>query len=359
MANGTQVTVLEKGDAWSRVSTPQGLTGYASNEYLSFFEGDGSSSGSTTTIYANVTASALYLRSGPGTGYPSITLLPNGKQVTVLEKGGAWSKVTVDGLTGYCSSEYLSFSTISSGGGTSTAYPFTAYVTASSLNIRSGPGTNYSCIGGIPYGGQISVVAQAAEGWYQITYGGVSGYVSAQYVSTTAPSTGSGSSTSGSGSGSDYTPPAGLTGTAAENIVAIAASQIGYVEGSNNDTKYGIAYGMNHQPWCHMFVWWCARQAGIYDDVIPTTAYCPYGVSWYSARGAFHYRGDGYTPRPGDLIYFDWNYNNSSDHVGIVETVVGNTVYTIEGNTSGRVARRSYALGNGTIMGYGVPSYNW
>jgi hypothetical protein len=46
-----------------------------------------------------------------------------------------------------------------------------------------------------------------------------------------------------------------------------------------------------------------------------------------------------------------------SDHVGIVERADGTTVYTIEGNTSDSVARRSYALDSVKIMGYGVPIY--
>ena len=91
----------------------------------------------------------------------------------------------------------------------------------------------------------MSVVGEAGDGWLKITYGGITGCVSAQYVSTTKPtSSGGNNSTSGGGSGYDYTPPEGLTGTAAENIIAIAASQIGYQEGYNNDTKYGIAFGI-------------------------------------------------------------------------------------------------------------------
>ncbi len=45
-----------------------------------------------------------------------------------------------------------------------------------------------------------------------------------------------------------------------------------------------------------------------------------------------------------------------STHTGIVEKVENGTVYTIEGNTSDQVARRSYSLSDGSILGYGPPS---
>ena len=45
-------------------------------------------------------------------------------------------------------------------------------------------------------------------------------------------------------------------------IIAIAAKEIGYKEYQGNNNKYGVWYGMNNQPWCAMFVSWCADQVG-------------------------------------------------------------------------------------------------
>ena len=59
-------------------------------------------------------------------------------------------------------------------------------------------------------------------------------------------------------------------------------------------------------------------------------------------------------PAPGTLIFFDWNGDGTSDHVGIVEKIEGSTVYTVEGNSSDAVNKRSYDINNGTIMGYGI-----
>ncbi|MEQ2370984.1 CHAP domain-containing protein, partial [Blautia sp. CLA-JM-H16] len=46
--------------------------------------------------------------------------------------------------------------------------------------------------------------------------------------------------------------------------------------------------------------------------------------------------------------------DGTSDHVGIVEKTEGSTVYTVEGNSSDAVNKRSYDINNGTIMGYGI-----
>lgn len=63
-----------------------------------------------------------------------------------------------------------------------------------------------------------------------------------------------------------------------------------------------------------------------------------------------------YTPLPGDLIFFDWNVDSVVDaqHVGVVLTIENDYIYTIEGNSAGRVAVRKYAMDDKRIMGYGV-----
>ena len=48
-----------------------------------------------------------------------------------------------------------------------------------------------------------------------------------------------------------------------ENMLTIAESQLGYRETAENYTKYGKWYGMDGQPWCAMFVSWCARMSGV------------------------------------------------------------------------------------------------
>lgn len=122
---------------------------------------------------------------------------------------------------------------------------------------------------------------------------------------------------------------------------------------SNNITPYGIWYGMNGQPWCAMFVSWCAYQAGVLESTVPRFAYCPYGVSWYRGKGRFG-AGGSYLPKCGDTIFFGSRITGEINHTGIVTAVTGSKVTAIEGNSSDRVRSRTYELEDPYIYGYGI-----
>jgi hypothetical protein len=72
---------------------------------------------------------------------------------------------------------------------------------------------------------------------------------------------------------------------------------------------------------------------------------------------------DARTPKPGDIIFYDWQDNGIgdnkgwSDHVGIVEKVSGTTITIIEGNKNNAVERRIINVNAKGIRGYGVPKY--
>lgn len=158
-----------------------------------------------------------------------------------------------------------------------------------------------------------------------------------------------------------------------EKMIETAVSQLGYLEkatnayldnktanaGYNNYTKYGKWYGLNGEPWCDMFVSWCADQAGE-SAAVGKYAYCPSHVQFFKGKGQWFAKG-AKTPQRGDIIFF-----GDADHVGIVESVSGGYVHTIEGNTratgystnGGGVYRKSYPLASEYIMGYGRPSYS-
>ncbi len=148
------------------------------------------------------------------------------------------------------------------------------------------------------------------------------------------------------------------TGNQAYDIFCVAFTQVGYAEGNNNKTKYGEWYPMNYNPWCAMFVSWCAEQAGIPTSVIPKHASCDVGVNWFKNKGRWYnspYHGGTYTPVMGDIIYF--GVVGDSDHVGIVHSVSGGRVYTIEGNASDMCMAKNYDVGSSKILGYGHPAY--
>ncbi len=140
------------------------------------------------------------------------------------------------------------------------------------------------------------------------------------------------------------------------DLVAVALSQVGNVGGET----YWRWYGFDERvDWCAIFVSWCANECGYLENgVLPSFAVCYVGEDWFKARE--QWQDNTYTPNPGDIIFFDWDYpdeggqDGTPNHVGIVEKVEDGTVYTIEGNSGDSCRQKSYAVGYYEIYGYGI-----
>lgn len=151
-----------------------------------------------------------------------------------------------------------------------------------------------------------------------------------------------------------------LTPRTRDAVLQIAAWQIGILENpaGSNKVKYAQDYGMNGQPWCVMFVWWCFREAGFN---LYKTASCTTLTNRYKAAGQWVTSGF----KPGDIVMFDFSgKKGKTEHCGIVESVDkdGNLI-TIEGNTGaanqsngGAVMRRARNLK--FVTGACRPNYN-
>jgi hypothetical protein len=114
--------------------------------------------------------------------------------------------------------------------------------------------------------------------------------------------------------------------------------------------------------WCSTFVSAVAIKCG-YTDIIPTECGCQQQIELFKKIGAWE-ENENRVPNAGDIIFYDWNDNGIgdnrgySDHVGIVESVSGNTIAVIEGNYNNGVGRRYIAVNAKSIRGYGVPKYD-
>lgn len=141
---------------------------------------------------------------------------------------------------------------------------------------------------------------------------------------------------------------AGLFGS--QQIVSVAMRQIG----NSGGQKFWSWYGFDSRvEWCACFVSWCADQSGLIESGnVPKFSLCSDGVTWF--QGKNKWQSGGTTPLAGMIIFFDWDHDGTSDHVGIVEKCEGGRVYTIEGNSSDQVRQRNYAVDYSSIMGYGV-----
>lgn len=124
--------------------------------------------------------------------------------------------------------------------------------------------------------------------------------------------------------------------TSVDKVLQIAQSEVGYIEGKHGYSKYGAWYnqpGYAHAAWCATFVSWVFERACLPLGNIQHPkgfAYCPSGVAYFRSIGRFYSY-----PQKGDIVFFDWQTDGVSDHVGIVKEVYANNmIQTIEGNTS-------------------------
>ena len=155
----------------------------------------------------------------------------------------------------------------------------------------------------------------------------------------------------------------------ASEILKIAAGEIGYTESpaNSNKTKYGEAYGWNGVAWCVIFLWWCFHEAGASELFYGggKTASCGQLRTYAVENKQWITDGD---YRVGDLVIFDFpGTSATTDHIGIVESVNGSVLTTIEGNTSptdsgsqyngGCVARKKRNTLKTKIVGAYRPEY--
>lgn len=168
-------------------------------------------------------------------------------------------------------------------------------------------------------------------------------------------------------------------------LLAIAEQELGYVEGGNNYSKYGVWSGDPNAAWCAEFICWCVNQldqqqgSELLNTVYPKYSGQNTGRDWYIKRGRFVYRKgycpdwgyqwlkgsdhylskNEYIPRPGDLMFFSYNEAGDTEHVALVTHCTRDEfgevyVHVLEGNNPDRVQRNSYPLDDSQVLGFGL-----
>ncbi|MBN1678978.1 MAG: SH3 domain-containing protein [Anaerolineae bacterium] len=188
-------------NTWWQI-TYGGVTGWVSGVYTNLQAGtninqipitDGSAAPTPGVI--SVTANLnLNMRSGPGVEYGVVGWLPGGTsaQVTGRNVANTWWQISYSGVTGWISGGY---STLQAGADVNqipitwgTPTPAAIMLTAQlNLNMRSGPSVGYAVVGWLPVGQSAQVIGRSpTTGWWQITYNGVTGWVSGRYTALQA-----------------------------------------------------------------------------------------------------------------------------------------------------------------------------
>jgi uncharacterized protein YgiM (DUF1202 family) len=314
-----------------------------------------------------ITASALNIRSGPGTGNSIVGKAYKGQTVTILESKNGWHKVTLSsGTTGWGSGDYIKTGSQSS---TPTTASGTGTITASALNIRSGSGTGNSIVGKA-YKGQTVTILESQGGWYKVKLSnGTTGWGSGDYIrtgtqsSTPAPTpevapapvesaSGTGTITASalnirSGAGTGYSV---VTKAYRGQAVELLASQNGWykVKLSNGTTGWASGSYVTKGSQAPQESVTEAPSRGTDRSAAINLAYAQMGKSYrWGAEGPSSFDCSGFTtyvyknalgksiPRtssaqsrygasvskdqlqPGDLVFFDTDRDGDVNHVGI------------------------------------------
>lgn len=143
-------------------------------------------------------------------------------------------------------------------------------------------------------------------------------------------------------------------------LLEVAKEELGYREKDGGYTKYGDWYGKTYEggddyyataPWCDMFLAWAAKKTGVEDWAGEFAATIQH-ANWFKKKDAW-----GTEPEPGALVFFAWSGSKdivAISHVGLVESVKGSTLRTIEANTDGVYLKRK-TRDVSDVVGYGYP----
>lgn len=162
-------------------------------------------------------------------------------------------------------------------------------------------------------------------------------------------------------------------GKYASEMIKLAKSWVGKKE-SDGSHKSIIDIYNAHKPlargykvkytdsWCATTISALAIKLG-YTDIIPTECSCQQMIELCKAKGIW-IENENRTPKAGEIIFYDWNDNGVgdnkgwADHVGLVESVTGNTIVVIEGNYGDAVKHRTLTVNAKGIRGYASPKYD-
>ena len=180
LSKGAKVEVITKlPSGWYKIKY-KGTYGYVLGKYVKL----NTPQQDEKVIATGKTTAQLNVRKGSSTKYAKIGSLSKGAKVEIVSKlSNGWYKIKYKGTYGYVSGAYVKLDSEQPKPGEDEKIIATGKTTVSSLNVRSGPSSNYSKLGILTKWTKVEVVERYSNGWYKIKYKGSYGYVSGAYVS--------------------------------------------------------------------------------------------------------------------------------------------------------------------------------
>ncbi|HET9015151.1 MAG TPA: SH3 domain-containing protein [Thermomicrobiaceae bacterium] len=341
---GASVTILggpktaADGSAWYNVQSGS-VKGWVISTYLSL---PPVKQGSTLVV-TGTNGNGLRLRNGASLNSSTLTVMPDGTQVSVVgadktdAQGIDWANVSYQGQTGYASRQYLTGGSAQTTATTTTTTTVTVSAPAQTsgvavggnavvantagdgLNLRASASFSASVQTVIPQGGVVHVSGgpQSSGGatWWNVDYNGTKGWVDGAYLSPTNKQPAAVVTNTASVSSSAASAPAAAT-TLGQKLVAEAMQYVGYPYAWGGTTPAGFD--------CSGFVYYVVNQVtgGGFSRDITTQA----------TSGSYV---DASNLQPGDLVFFQNTYQWGLSHVGIY---IGNGQFISAENSSTGVA---------------------
>ena len=182
----TQVSVIERLDDWYQV-VYGGYTGYVAAEFLSFTpaETPAVSTASVVTQSPASEPSPLAVITGSGVNFrptasieeEPLAILDRGAIVIPMTPGEEWCEVEYAGQEGYVNADYINLNGLTSE---------TGRITGDCVNVRDVPSTDGGIVTKVYAGSSVDLLSRM-EGWYEVSCGGVVGYICDEYLREVVP----------------------------------------------------------------------------------------------------------------------------------------------------------------------------
>ncbi|WP_195251714.1 C40 family peptidase [Romboutsia sp. 1001713B170207_170306_H8] len=303
LSQGSTVEIISSSNGWYKVKLSNGSNGWVSSQYIDLNSSSSNNSTNTpsedTSVagkIGTVNTSSLNVRSGAGTNYSIIGSLSKGSTVEIISSSSGWYKVKLsNGSNGWVSSQYIDLNSSSSNNSTNTPSEDTSVagkigtVNTSSLNVRSGAGTNYSIIGSLSKGSTVEIIS-SSNGWYKVKLSnGSNGWVSSQYIDLNSSSSNNSTNTPSEDTS---------TSNKIDAVINLAKQQIGkpYVWGATGPNSFD----------CSGLTSYVYKNAA--NISLPRTSSDQSKVGTTISKSNL---------QPGDLIFSSTNGTGNVSHVGI------------------------------------------